>query len=174
MRKARADSVWAVNIPASQPASAWVSTDELPAESTPVKTLSDELTEAATSAARIWTGATTTTTIRASVGRCRRQILMATSMISPTERGRRSGTSTAVSVTRPAGDRPGARPIPAFVFPDMAEKERRFAGWMPDAATGVRFPGSCGKRTPVGRRSKTVVERAGRGLQRLDQGGVAL
>ena len=45
--------------------------------------------------------ATTTKTMRASVARFRRQILMATSMISPTDSGRRSGTSTASSVTSP-------------------------------------------------------------------------
>src|SRR5437588_13114895 len=94
MRKASADSVWAVNMPATQEPTAWVSTEGLPAASTPLKTSPVELTDAMTRAARIWTGATTTTTIRASVGRCRRQILMATSMISPTESGRRSGTST--------------------------------------------------------------------------------
>src|SRR5258708_9889307 len=132
-------------MPANHPARAWVSTDWFPAASTPLNTVSVELTDAATSAERTWTGATTTKTIRASVGRCRRQILMATSMISPTERGRRAGTST------------GAPLSPPSAGPSGASSARRGSG-----GPGLPFRWSRPPGTRVGR------------LQRLDQGGVAL
>src|SRR2546428_547719 len=46
MRKARAESAWAVNMPASQPGRACVSTDGFPAASTPLNTVSPAPTDA--------------------------------------------------------------------------------------------------------------------------------
>src|SRR2546422_909113 len=71
---------------------------------------------------RIWIGATTTTTIRTRVQKWRRQILRATSMISPTASGRSSGTE---DTGRHTTERlPGARGVPEEVSGAGARRHR--------------------------------------------------